>query len=184
MGELWDVRELIEEGEIERAQELNIEINDLYHLIEGMTDVNEVYLRTFAIDENKLNETDQTILGDIALQLPYWGGDAVYNARAMLGLYEMYEFGLSYRFGNDNQELESLKVYPNPSKTTVTFEFDKPMEQTATLKLFNILGECIYQAEVEKDHTQFIIDVDAIAPGIYIYLVYGKEKWSGKLSIY
>ncbi len=127
-------------------------------------------------------------LFDIANQMPYEGGDAVYTARIMIG-FEPDEYGVSYRMQKQNteDEREDLVLYPNPASDKVTIEFtnDDFENVNAQLNVYTLTGRLVYKTQFNTNNSFKMLSVDMLKNGVYIYhisLSNGIDK-SGKLVI-
>ena len=60
---------------------------------------------------------------------------------------------------------QSVSVYPNPASNNVTIEISDLKLKGAIVRLFNIVGEVVYQAEIINSDS--VIDVSSFAKGIY-----------------
>lgn len=101
-----------------------------------------------------------------------------------------WEFtGYSYRMfyeeeetGIDNiDEILKIKVYPNPSKNTISAEFNWKNPQNANLALLDIHGKILFQKHLSKStYQKETIDVTSLANGIYLLTVTTEEGTSTK----
>ena len=83
---------------------------------------------------------------------------------------------------NTTDNVQTAKVYPNPSHGSFTVELQNASGQY--LNVFNMLGEDIYQSRLTSDQTQ--VNLVNQAPGIYLYRILdenGQVVSTGKLVI-
>jgi hypothetical protein len=89
---------------------------------------------------------------------------------------------------DDAPEGIRIHVYPNPSSTGVTIQFEVPEDRRVILDLFNLTGQNVgryYDAKVETGfRNQVRIEQGELDPGTYIYRLYDQKKvYQGKLII-
>ena len=85
------------------------------------------------------------------------------------------------------EEIQIL-VYPNPSSSDVTIQFEVPEDARVTLDIFNLTGQCvsrIFDNSVEKGLRQKVqIQHGELSPGTYIYRLCDHKKiYQGKIII-
>ena len=69
------------------------------------------------------------------------------------------------RTSNVNSISLTAKVFPNPARESLTFEFNSTV--SGTIEVFNFLGVRMYSSAVNSgSHT---VDVSTLQPGVYIY---------------
>lgn len=65
-------------------------------------------------------------------------------------------------------ENSAIQVYPNPVQDIITIDFNEPLEETATARVFNTLGKQVFEQEVAPSGTtQLMLDLSALATGVY-----------------
>ncbi len=86
---------------------------------------------------------------------------------------------------NEIQDISSaLSVFPNPSNGKFTLEVLGDKEQMASLAIYNILGEIIYTAPIQKQQTSNEIDLSNSPKGIYFMKIYdGMKIYTAKIII-
>ena len=170
IGRFASIRELIASGEINRAEELNAEINDTTTLGTNTRTLNSIYLRSVETDNYNFTQAEEEALLEIALQVPYFGGDAVFEARAMLGLDILDYPWVPYRQQQSEvRALNVFKVYPNPASDFLMFEYTEPLPVQGILRLYTTSGKEVHSQPVDADITQFGVSLSGLTPGIYFY---------------
>jgi rRNA-processing protein FCF1 len=147
--------------------------------------VNEIYLRTI-VENSELNANEITQLQSIAVQCPYEGGDAVYEARSILGFMdEDYDDrkicnleDLRPNTLERGQEISQLLngsslFYPNPVNDLLYLN-SKIMG--AAVSVFDNLGVLIF----EVNNVQSPISVASLESGLYNI----KIQQTGKRAIF
>jgi hypothetical protein len=69
----------------------------------------------------------------------------------------------------DNQEVKSIRFFPNPASTTVTFEFNEAIEKGYSLQVYSFLGRQVLTVPVTG--TRISINVSDLMKGVYIFQV-------------
>ena len=81
-------------------------------------------------------------------------------------------------------EPASVKFYPNPAVSFITFDFQKKYDKTYSVQLFNFLGKKVYEFSAADQKT--IVNLSDFFRGIYIYQLKdptGKIVESGKFQV-
>jgi hypothetical protein len=152
--------------------------------------VNGIMLNMLA-NEGEFASTDLTTLTAIADQCPLEGGDAVYEARAVVAYLTGQEFD-DYQLcdsGERNQRikpsvkvesLDNIIVYPNP--TTGQVFWTTLQGEPVTVRVFNSLG----QLQIEKSTTDNRMDLSALSQGMYHLQILSPAQtvlFSGNISL-
>ena len=109
-----------------------------------------------------------------AYQSPRVSGNAVYQARAMLGLYildtETYSAKSAQHASTNIIESESyLKLYPNPAREQIEYEFEIKNEQVGKVTVFSILGSTLIEFQVNHKISKGSIDLTKFSKGVYLF---------------
>ena len=124
------------------------------------------YRRIKPLGVNAVTYTDNSVPteGDYYYRLYAYYGALDCTSAPANRKYHPNEFELHVYYSptgiNENEAL--VKVYPNPTKNTVTIEAD---DMTA-VTVFNTLGQSVFQKEVTGNQT--VIDLQYAAPGLYL----------------
>ncbi len=79
---------------------------------------------------------------------------------------------------------KSVKLYPNPATTYITFDFQKSYEKGLSLQVFNFLGRKMYETQTVTEKTT--LDLNEYNRGVYIYHIRdysGRIVESGKFQV-
>jgi hypothetical protein len=114
---------------------------------------------------------------NIAYQHPFYGGDAVYCARAILHLDVVDELP-QLRRANTHQQSKELqatkmkkgKLLPNPANYSVTFTFNGKFENKLILKIVDGLGKLVMQEETVNNDIK--LPTSNLVQGIYEVIVF------------
>ena len=119
----------------------------------------------------------------LAYQSPRVSGNAVYQARAMLGLYildtETYSAKSAQHASTNIIESESfLKLYPNPANELIQYEFDIEEMDKGIIKIYSILGSVLEEINVNHKISKGSIDISSFSKGVYLFElnIDGKHK--------
>jgi hypothetical protein len=109
-----------------------------------------------------------------AYQSPRVSGNAVYQARAMLGLYildtETYSAKSAQNSDLNSRETENyLKLYPNPAREQIEYEFEIKNEQVGKVTVFSILGSTLIEFQVNHKISKGSIDLTKFSKGVYLF---------------
>jgi hypothetical protein len=61
----------------------------------------------------------------------------------------------------------ALQVFPNPSSENITVTFSGEENQVHILQVFNVMGELLYETEIDSAKSTTLIDIAGFADGIY-----------------
>lgn len=64
-------------------------------------------------------------------------------------------------------EVEGVKVYPNPFVSSITLELDWFSNETTTIRIFNIIGKEIFLKKYDPLINKLSINTDDFEKGIY-----------------
>ena len=64
-------------------------------------------------------------------------------------------------------EVKSIKFYPNPASTTITFELKEPVERGTVLQVFNFLGRQVLTIPISGNRLS--VNVTDLIKGVYIF---------------
>ena len=134
--------------------------------------VNNILLNMLANGDDTPSPTNLSILTAIAEMCPIEGGDAVYEARAIVERLtgETYDDAVicateerpsSGRNSDSRIESKDFLVFPNPSSGHIYWTGLK--EQSVTVRVFNALGQLI----VEREAIANRLDLSALTAGVY-----------------
>jgi len=93
-------------------------------------------------------------------------------------------FGHAYNFFTQDKLAKTVKCYPNPAISFVNFEFDKTVEKTAVLQVFNFAGKKM--TELTANNNKVTVQIDNFFRGLYVYQLRdksGRVIESGKFQV-
>lgn len=166
---LAQINKLMLLDSIETAKRLIKFLPKENHYQEALKNTLGIYLETFAGDKYDLEEEQYDALYYYANQSPYLFGPGVYIARNMLGLNPddlSLPFSLLPKLNNKNTS--EVKLYPNPTKETVTIErvgIDLPEE--VLIKIYDLNGRKILDQKIEVNNNYATIQLGKLTSGIY-----------------
>ena len=123
---------------------------------------------------------------NIALLTPYLGGDAVYTARALLGI---DQDNYNIPFANPPQILKvstGAKVYPNPAKNEINISFAGIEEVNNSLfEIYTMMGNKLISTAIPAGYGVYILNISRLPAGVYYYrfTVNGSVSESNKLIV-
>lgn len=177
---------------------------DTIELKEQMT--NRWYLTWLRYGIDSLSEEDSIALENLAMSCPTINGKAVFKARS---LYASLNPGFDYNdkviCGNvgayktsgaqaeetmdmailDGVLLNNIKLYPNPTDGIVNIDYVLPLNSTAKITLYDMVGRACLTADFGNNSSQLLFNVGNLPSGIYSYKlqINDKIKQTGKLLI-
>ena len=95
-----------------------------------------------------------------------------------------YSQAQSARSGFIDPVQKTLKIYPNPATSYITFEFDKTPEKGYSIQVYSFLGKKMYENQNLTERTT--INLSDFNRGVYIYHLIdrsGKIIESGKFQV-
>ncbi len=167
---------LIEAEDINEAIIANEELDISRGWNANLQKVNRLYINKFIRGDYDLTEDELEMLWGIALTIPEEGGDAVYIARAMLGVdpdsyEEIYYDGEAEEGALAGTPVGKIKIYPNPASGQVNVRiFDDPEDHDVITRIYDLNGRMI-QRHNHGNSTYFTINVDELSNGLYFLRV-------------
>jgi hypothetical protein len=137
--------------------------------------VNNIVLHLLAADT--LATGDLTTLEAIAAQCPQEGGDAVYEARAMVSYFTGEQFDNSACIGGEEREnemantvaVENITIYPNPATNMVIVQ---GAPEDAQVNITDHLGRLVHASKLQSNR----IELTTLQNGVYNVQVFSSEK--------
>lgn len=183
IAEFIEIQELIDSGNVSQALQDNGILTAQTVIETNQIVTNDIYLNTWA-QNIEIDSIQRQTLFSIAMLTPYVGGEGVYSARAMLGI-DPEDYNLPYRLGHYTdtvivEEENNIKVFPNPTNSNITIEFNKEFDN-AEFILFDIIGKELLHQNING--TEVKIDLSKLNSGIYFYSIKGNnfETITGKI---
>jgi hypothetical protein len=145
--------------------------------------VNNIYLQTI-VNNQIISFSDSITLFNIANQLPFYGGEAVYSARVILGL-DPTNLNLDYVKGpdkpNDNFiNSNKVRVYPNPAINSINIVFETLIDKNAIFELYDFSGKQILNTTIKANTTFSTINLNEVKAGIYYYNLFTNNETLAK----
>ncbi|MEI6823674.1 MAG: T9SS type A sorting domain-containing protein [Bacteroidota bacterium] len=150
--------------------------------------VGNIYLNTWASWNYELTKDQSGTLYNIAYSDPFTNGDAVYLACVMLNINPddiNYKQKSLQQYTKPEAKPNTVHVYPNPAKESVTIAFDQPIPNDGIIEIWSILGNRLLSNTIPKDYTEQKVNVNSLTSGIYFYVIKVNNDMfaSGKLII-
>ena len=82
--------------------------------------------------------------------------------------------------------LSGIKVFPNPAKDIVSFEFAEGVNDITTIEIVDVMGRIVSSLEIPMitADSRIKTDVSGLSSGIYNYFIRsGEKRKAGKLII-
>ncbi len=147
---------------------------------------NQIWLQMLINGQHEPDSSQTVTLENIAGQCPYSGGEAVYQARALLGTANTYDdkticwppAPIQRRF-SDSDELE-FSVFPNPAHGYLVVRLNRELEEGAQVVVTNPLGQTLLSQKLKPGEREFFVILTEIPSGTYFVTVNTKSKASTK----
>lgn len=159
--------------------------------------VNEIYLQLVKDGGYSFTEGEITDLYAIAHQCPLSGGNAVFRARTLYALVDVYEHyndfelcpwqGYQLRKENNSSQTNNasrVKIFPNPANDRATLEYNIESDNLV-FELYTVTEQKVLTKKLNGKERQYQFNTSELKPAIYFYYVKnnGKLDAAGKLVI-
>jgi len=147
--------------------------------------MNELFMQLEEVNYTNIDEHYNELMS-IAEQCPYYGGEAVYRARAALELVNgsltynddanCLQYGI-YRQGKTANELtsERIEVKPNPASDYVSINVSCKENETFSADITNTVGQSVLNKKL-KCNQENIINISELQQGAYTIVVKTKNE--------
>lgn len=81
-------------------------------------------------------------------------------------------------------DLKTIKLYPNPATTQITFSFENGYDKNYSFQIFNFIGKKVY--DVPSLTPKMMVDLTQFYRGVYIFQLRdkgGRIVESGKFQV-
>lgn len=159
---------------IDRAYSLNEQIQavETYEIHEQI--VNSIYLQTFARGKFNLSDEQKAILKSIAIRCPWSDGNAILQARTMLGtespVWILDASACQNTLIADNHAAENMTVSlaPNPTSSTLTINITGNTTEVPSIEVFDMLGRMVQTEQLSANPVAITMNVSHLAQGMYM----------------
>jgi hypothetical protein len=200
MGALMEVDQAILDKDYINASSLNNSVVPSNVMEENQQVFNTLYLAGLSDSNYVYSQNEKDILYGIAEQCPLEGGNAVWQARALIWSIESYpvEFtdacmssekrnmSITEEVNSSSvKQINNFKLYPNPSKGEMTLEYNLNENETGVLSLYDVTGKSLEQIVLNSKFHKVVLNETALEAGVYYYniLVNNKPVQTQKLII-
>ena len=134
--------------------------------------VNQVVLQSIIDDQDGFDEAETALLSSIANTCPFSGGEAVYQARALLGEKIFYDDDVLCQPASplikQKEDLPfDFTLYPNPSNGFVVLELEAAAVEEGTIILTDALGKQVFISQIRAGEEAISLIINDLLPGIY-----------------
>ena len=167
VGLLNEVEELLVNNDYAEAYLLNDDLipTELFEI--NSVFVNEI-CATYKEEFDDMSNEDYLNLTALAYEHPQIGGEAVYRARAILGI-DVDDTELAYRLAGSNIKLtgQTCSIYPNPSTGLFTINYLIKQDEEINIEVYNNLGQIIAEKIFHSNGESYLLDLSSSNSGIY-----------------
>lgn len=168
IGKFEDIKASLSSKEIQEAVNKLNSMQNLNSIDENNKFISGLIALGYDVDLD-LDSDTVALVTAIALQHPFYGGEAVYMARAMLRI-DVHDQMPIYRKGNRPKGNKSINnmvvVYPNPTTNSFTI-FSNQLFNESELRMYNSYGEQIRFIELPEQQSIFNVSLEDLPSGIY-----------------
>jgi len=174
IGKFTDIDKYIINKQYSNALFLNNTVIPANAIESNKKTLNQIYLQNI-INNQIISTTDSITLYNIANQLPFLGGEAVYSARVILGL-DPADLNLDYVKNTDVTHSnmvysDKVKVYPNPANEQINLAFENELSMEAEFELYDFSGKLLLRKTIEAKTVFNTINLKRVRAGIYYYKI-------------
>lgn len=189
IGLFSGVKDMIRNYDFAQAYIRNQQIVDSNLMETNKRTVMEIFLYC-KIHDTVPDSAQIATLSNIAYQYPPAGGEAVYLARAILGLHIEDNLPLLRKGRKLEQAYNSKssfgRIYPNPASNNFYYQLDSPLASIAnmTFELTDAKGRAVLKQSL-KGILRIQVNSEKLVQGVYYYrvLINNVEKDRGKVVI-
>lgn len=187
MGMIDAIYRLMLKGDNSAAQNLNDAFAPANAIEQNYKDERTVFFNTIAKGIRIPTREQLNTLWSIANQCPYQGGFGVHEARYMLNYFHHAPYQFTDFCSESSVQKVSApeniapalnsfnaRVYPNPANTLLNVEVQLLPNETATICLYNSLGQRVMCEPLTGSFTT--LPVPGISSGIYYYRITDKDN--------
>jgi len=143
--------------------------------------VNQIMLQKMISNEWSISEAERLQIDQIANQCPYYGGEAVYRARALAAIYrldryndeEICNLALTSRSRvNKNSALDIVSIYPNPVSDLIVINVQTKSNIEISIEILNMEGKKINQFIANPEQEEVTFSASSLPSGMYFAKIY------------
>lgn len=181
LGFINSAEDEVEQGNSSSATAYNSNITALTNSEWNQQVFNTIFLATLMQGIDTLTSQQTIDLTAIAEQCPNQGGDAVWQARALIDwmTHSANDFvdscsGETTRLiGHETTAQPQTSVYPNPNSGSVTVQYRVPEFSQVAFEVLDLTGRVILVVALDSQQSQQTVDLGELADGPYIYKITG-----------
>lgn len=120
--------------------------------------------------------------GEASIDYVFYDANNINDSVSVTVIYTTLETGIGNNF---NSNYSFSQPYPNPATDIVKFDYDLPNNQTASVKIFSLIGSLVSEMEITSATGTLNFDTNRLEEGFYFYSLYSEnEKMeSGKFVV-
>ena len=135
-----------------------------------------------------LSTGELTTLRTLANKCSYWDGNGVYEARALLSLFDPPSTVYSDVCGSREQHkpvknnssnqnpVPAFELYPNPNNGNFTLEYSLGNGEVGKVMLFNTMGEQIGEYDLNGSEGVMNVSNPNLSNGVYLWKLYSNNQ--------
>lgn len=71
------------------------------------------------------------------------------------------------------EEKQTIRFYPNPASSTITFEFKEPVERGSMLQVYSFLGRLVLSVAIPGN--KITLNITDLIKGVYVFQLRGSN---------
>ena len=106
-------------------------------------------------------------------------GDAVFSARAILGINPFIDDDNKPKSAFNNQQVQisnSIKIYPNPANDKLYIQLDNTLDGIAKVEFYDLAGKLIYSTTINASLKLQMLNISNLTKGIYNLRITANNK--------
>ena len=138
------------------------------------------------VDNIERVEVDSPTVGQYTITVSHKGLLAGFPSNGAAQDYSLIVTGSDMTLSNENNELSSFMVWPNPAKEMINYQFASQSNQTCLVKLIDLQGRVVYSQNVlgGSASIQGTINTSSYSKGVYfLSLNQGNQKTYKKVLL-
>jgi len=149
--------------------------------------VNRITLAMIIQNQDEPDSLQKVYLEQIANQCPFAGGEAVYQARALLSDTVAYDDEVLCDTSSQRllkpeiQPPLAYRLYPNPSNGYTIVELEREAQESGEVLVYNALGVQIHAEPFREGTTAILLDFTGRPCGIYYLTLRTKSHSSSSI---
>jgi SprB repeat/Secretion system C-terminal sorting domain len=165
LGLINSINDALSLGDAANATTLNETLISA-NLIEANSRNVNAFETTFRCDTSSISDSDLVQVIPIAYQSPYFGGEAVFRMRSILGI-DLNDTQLSSKFANNGiTDSDMCSLFPNPNSGTFYLLSNSEINH-AVLRIYNLNSQLLQTISLNNKSNTYFVSLNELPNGMY-----------------